>query len=621
MSSAVLALSVGPVQDFIAQARRSRDLWFGSHALSEIARAAAREAVLAGAETLVFPALDSAAAELEPCDAPLRDGGSPPLNVGNLLLLVLPEARAAEIAGRMRRAAVDRWRDLAGKVRESSEVKPLLADGIDAIWQEQIDSLLEVYAAVCQINSTTPYATARERCMEALASRKNLRDFAPWANDRAGAPKSSFDGGRVSILAKSADRNGAVAHSRRRFRLLEGEQLDAVGLVKRCGGKPEQFVPLANVALAGWIDRCRRRAPDALAQLCSLCEEHRVQRVARRDLGWLAWRDDGAAFDGEILLPGRLEQSLADYGISEAQVVDGFAAAMKQLTAPTAAGPTPVPHACCIVADGDRMGAALGQLVDPDAHREFSGQLAGFAGRAREIVNRYGFTVYAGGDDVLGFVPPAASLMVAEKLRDAFAEAVGGIRGISQRPTLSVGLGIGHIFDGMSHLLDLGRQAERVAKGDGETMPRDAIGIIVDRRSGGTTSFRGRWETDPTARVRAITGLIDGGRLPMGKIHEVKRMLQRLPLPGQIDPQAAVGFMLVLDGEVRRILGRAGGDSSGKETGGAPLDPTSVMLEIPSAAGAGDYARCHWAVADWVNACLVAREFRGAGRREELNDG
>ncbi len=41
MKSHLIALSIGPVQDFIAAARRTRDLWFGSHMLSEIAKAAA----------------------------------------------------------------------------------------------------------------------------------------------------------------------------------------------------------------------------------------------------------------------------------------------------------------------------------------------------------------------------------------------------------------------------------------------------------------------------------------------------------------------------------------------------------------------------------------------------
>jgi hypothetical protein len=42
MTAHLLLVTLGPVQDFIAQARRTRDLWYGSHLLSELGRAAAR---------------------------------------------------------------------------------------------------------------------------------------------------------------------------------------------------------------------------------------------------------------------------------------------------------------------------------------------------------------------------------------------------------------------------------------------------------------------------------------------------------------------------------------------------------------------------------------------------
>ena len=45
MSGHLLLVTIGPVQEFIAQARRTRDLWYGSHLLSELARAGARALV------------------------------------------------------------------------------------------------------------------------------------------------------------------------------------------------------------------------------------------------------------------------------------------------------------------------------------------------------------------------------------------------------------------------------------------------------------------------------------------------------------------------------------------------------------------------------------------------
>lgn len=43
--SHLIIVHIGPVQDFIATARRSRDLWFGSWLLSELSKAAARSIV------------------------------------------------------------------------------------------------------------------------------------------------------------------------------------------------------------------------------------------------------------------------------------------------------------------------------------------------------------------------------------------------------------------------------------------------------------------------------------------------------------------------------------------------------------------------------------------------
>ncbi len=52
----ILALSLGPVQEFIAAARKTRDLWFGSELLSRTARAAALSLHGQQGVDLVFPA-------------------------------------------------------------------------------------------------------------------------------------------------------------------------------------------------------------------------------------------------------------------------------------------------------------------------------------------------------------------------------------------------------------------------------------------------------------------------------------------------------------------------------------------------------------------------------------
>ena len=121
-----------------------------------------------------------------------------------------------------------------------------------------------------------------------------------------------------------------------------------------------------------------------------------------------------------------------------------MAAALKDI------GGKPIPYLAVLVADGDKMGAAISRLESPAKHRDFSLALAGFAEEARRITAAHqGVLVYAGGDDVLAFLPVDKCLDCARELHDVFAELLNAYGS----PTLSVGLAIGHF---MENLEDLG---------------------------------------------------------------------------------------------------------------------------------------------------------------------
>ncbi|SUO91285.1 type III-B CRISPR-associated protein Cas10/Cmr2 [Suttonella indologenes] len=94
MNSYVLILSVGPVQGFIASARRSRDLWAGSWLLSEIAKAAAQSLLNSGAE-MIFPHAEE---------------NKLPENVGNKIQVIIKNKSQEEllnIAKEAKKAAED----------------------------------------------------------------------------------------------------------------------------------------------------------------------------------------------------------------------------------------------------------------------------------------------------------------------------------------------------------------------------------------------------------------------------------------------------------------------------------------------------------------------------------
>jgi CRISPR-associated protein Cmr2 len=258
MTAHLLLVTLGPVQDFIAQARRTRDLWYGSHLLSELGRAAARALVDGGAK-LIFPSLETGDPQLVACLAPLRVDNTPPQNIANKLLAEVPDGcDPQELARTARKAVADYWRDkIAANVKKNCA--GLFANGIDDVWTEQVDSFLEFAASWLPLGE---YAQTRRQLEQAIAGRKLLRDFDPWTRGRGNVPKSSLDGARESVLLPPKQRASELV---RRYRIAEGEQLDAVGLVKRAGGDPDQFVPVVNVALSSWLQRASQVASTELA--------------------------------------------------------------------------------------------------------------------------------------------------------------------------------------------------------------------------------------------------------------------------------------------------------------------------------------------------------------------
>src|SRR5262249_549805 len=125
------------------------------------------------------------------------------------------------------------------------------------------------------------YTEARRQLEHAVASRKMLRDFGPWKHGRGSVPKSSLDGARETVLRPGEAREAPLVH---KYRIANGEQLDAVGLVKRAGGEPGQFVPIINVALACWVELASRVAHEELKRLQDACRAIGISQVERKDL-------------------------------------------------------------------------------------------------------------------------------------------------------------------------------------------------------------------------------------------------------------------------------------------------------------------------------------------------
>jgi CRISPR-associated protein Cmr2 len=487
--SHLLAISVGPVQDFIAAARRTRDLWFGSYVLSEISRAAAKEVEQQGG-TLIFPS-SSDADKVE--------------NVSNVILAELDAADPQEVAAKAKNAAQTCWLQFAGEaLREASAVVRM------EIWEDQVHDVIEFYAA--WVARSNDYHADRLRVMRLLAGRKNCRDFKQPKFDDAGLPKSSLDGQRPTVLgpkrgeSRASYRDKWPENVRRKLRLSAGEQLDVVGLAKRCGkrrGEGDPHYPsVARVAAETWLRGIEKAG--GLQPLKDACQTLAAKglNVPREETyryfpyeGTIIYRDRHADLKFELRL--------------EDHDLDAVAAALGEL------GGEPSPYLAVLVADGDKMGDALSRMKSAHEHRSFSLSLARFA--ATIVKEHNGVLIYAGGDDVLAFVPVDTCLNCARSLHDSFADLPSEHGSL----TLSVGVAIGHFMESLEDLLEYGRAAEKDAKG---VEGKDALAVHLRKRGGAPIRLRAKWTDGPDERIMGYARLMLAGAIPSKLPYDLRKL-------------------------------------------------------------------------------------------------
>jgi CRISPR-associated protein Cmr2 len=535
--SHLLIVSIGPVQDFIASARRFRDLWFGSWVLSEVSRAAAKalaEAESAGLDSLIFPAPGSMD-DLEPDQE---------LGIANKVM-ALVSGDPASVARLAAQAARDRLKQLANEVFEEMPSEPVFTrERADA----QIADLLEIQWAAVPVEN---YASARREAERWLSARKATRDFAPvsWGSE---APKSSLDGQREAVLdLAKADHPRAW---QRKLGMRAGENLCGVGLLKRKGGeaprdrhgKTIRIPSTGSIAALAAVGGARG----------DLQEAAEAYQKALQDLG-AADRDIRchgfeparrlAMLDPVWLFEERLNQ-LFDEKEETAQLEQARQALKRFLRA---TGLKPQPYYAVLVADGDRMGKAIDRQTSAEAHRDLTRALASFSQSARTIVADHdGSLVYAGGDDVLALMPLHTVLDCAEALARDFAERLGRFGEGEEAPTLSVGVGIGHQMDPAADTLDLGRKAEKEAK-----KLRNAIALVVQKRGGGEMTVSGHWDGF-MPRFRGWLGMLASGEFPDGAAYELRETARVLEPKNSASQEVKKRLQEAQFLEATRILGR-----------------------------------------------------------------
>ncbi|QTM23856.1 type III-B CRISPR-associated protein Cas10/Cmr2 [Neisseria sicca] len=501
MTQYVLTLSIGPVQEFIASARRSRDLWSGSWLLSEMAKAAAKSLFEAGAQ-MVFPFVDEATKDrLEPCDR-MDDNFS----VGNKIQVQVDAADDADVRDlveQAKAAAQSRFETIARQaLRELQAPQDLNVTLRNEIWQMQLNDYLEIQAAWARITEKG-YSDASQRAASGLAARKATRDFTStgasnaW-DERFMLPKSSLDGARETVLLEKANGDADLSDVvRRKLGLSRSEQLDCAGIVKRLGGNSEQFTPVTRVAADAWLQGLPE---NELSKLCDAYEPLIALNLATRVKGNQDIYAD-FPFDAQLLYRNRLDAALSDNknNADASEKLSNLKNALKPIWHKYG---EPCSYWAMLLADGDRMGELLDRAKTIGEHQAITEALSTFAESVPAKMRDFrAQCVYAGGDDVLGFVALDKAVDCADALRQAFSaclKKVSDVLKAEKTPTLSVGLAICHISTPLGNVRRLAKHAEKVAKGDNYSadQQRNGLGITLSVRSGSDSDWRVQWSDE-----------------------------------------------------------------------------------------------------------------------------
>lgn len=548
-----LIFFIGPVQDFIASARRCQDLWFGSWLLSDLSSAVAAATRTAahdrnfGDDALVFPARVKES-----------DGDSREVSVSNKVMLHSSRALSQEdiqfVVNAGLQALNGRLQQLAREALDRVGRDRLHIQRFDA----QISDLIEFLWVAA---AAATYKESRSKAEALLADRKNTRSYSQPTWAVPGVPKSSLDGVRESVLLsklKSKDAPGIL-------RLRSDEQLCAVGVLKRAGRENvssvvggeartvQQMLPVFHSTshMASASARAALGAnPDAQRDLLDWLDT--LPEKVQRNFGLIRsgatadfwtfkplwgdfpplrlWRtlplrtgETHFGLDGALLYPNRLADSFSEAGVHEEDAA-APARELQKILSSHGIG-TPFPYYAMLLADGDRMGAAIDEMTCAAAHRRLSLALdQEFASQCAVIVEEHGGSlIYSGGDDVLALLPVMSVVQCADALRvrffDTMSRALANLPDVAV-PTLSIGVAIVHHLEPLDNVRELAKAAEGEAK-----RTRNSLAIILDKRGAAPRMVSGRWPVDTEGVPGRATSLKE-------RLFQWAKLLQVSELPG-----------------------------------------------------------------------------------------
>ncbi|MBZ0275575.1 MAG: type III-B CRISPR-associated protein Cas10/Cmr2 [Anaerolineae bacterium] len=543
--SAIIILTIGPVQGYISQARRTQDLWQGSRILSYLASQGVHHAAAQPEAEVIYPYIQSGETDNIPNRIVVRWNGT--------------DQGARNCAAGMEKAIRGAWLKLSENTRDFVLTGELARTGAGTIWEEQESTWLECYWVVAPENPDS-YSNTMHQANNLLGARKMLRNF-PQIRERD--RKCSITG-EHGVLGDEQFWKTVRGRQRNLAILSEHERLSAISTIKRFAHErradnthlqfAKRFPSTSSIAAAPFKydvlraldgqlggdtakrDSLRRTLKDFIQALLGLFQKPAdlffsdggdpnpeyfglIENTISQNTLKQELIQQFRSIDGDFLFEDTLiSKTIEEYSGNPpekrqmAAVLQSFSALLKAATALNI--PKPQPYLVILSMDGDHMGKTLGDLGDKQQHSSFSRTLAAFARNdvKRIVEEQYiGRVVYAGGDDVLALLPVRGALQVAEELRKRFSEVIDDAQIMNCNKeaihlTVSTGLACIHHTHNLQDAVHAASHAQKNAKNQ---YGRDAVAVEFLRRSGEPRSMGHKWQVNSVPTLELVSALVD----------------------------------------------------------------------------------------------------------------
>ena len=523
--------TLGPVQSFVAQARRTRDFWGGSFILSWLSGVAMQEVIAQcghGRNVIMFPKAEPGFLDWLTGDKSKENGDENPPTQGSI-----PNRFKAEVGPdfspeKVTDAVNIAWQALAAAVYrndlEALKLNDIQKEKTREIWDRQIAACWEITWAM----------TDNETDSAILDQSKNWRSYAPpdepgvkcmmmdgW-QELSGVERPSAKG--LSEFWEGLRKSGTKAIG---SDLREREYLCAIAFVKR--RFPHYFKYVKDVAMPGnwklhgwdvgsgrpsvaymaavpWLENVIKHAnhSDQMEGLMSafhrsahkLTEEHGewasdIECIRKAMAGRQRSTEDQKwkALNGEVFFDSELENSNNFSGDKKRAQADDTLTKLKVLQRNVQS--KAAPFYAVLMMDGDSLGK---QMSDPEKQEAISTGLNTFTRDVSGIVkSKDGFLVYAGGDDVLAVLPINTALQCALAIRERY-EAIfkESKRDLKITTSISAAIEFAHIHMPLTKVLrDAHSLLDDVAK---ERCGRDSLAVRVWKPGGKALEWVMPWD-------------------------------------------------------------------------------------------------------------------------------